>query len=130
MIVVKDGQVYQTPDVTETLNALKSKMTYAEKLDQEAAEKYQKPIEIEIVGDLPEFGSISADAKVRMQSMLEGVNAKTVISDFGSAAAGVATDIKDAATGAVDKITGGLEDTKDILILGALGLAVLLIVTR
>ena len=128
MIVVKDGQVYQTPDVTETLNALKSKMTYADKLDQEAAEKYQKPIEI--VGDLPEYGSISADAKVKMQSMLEDVNAKTVAAQFGSAAAGVATDIKDAAAGAVDKITGGLENTKDMLILGALGLAVLLIITR
>lgn len=97
MIVVKDGQVYQTPDVTEALNALKSKMTYADKLDQEAAEKYQKPIEI--VGDLPEYGSISADAKVKMQSMLEDVNAKTVAAQFGSAAAGVASD---AAAGVVN----------------------------
>lgn len=127
MIVVKDGQVYETSDVAASLDKLGVKMKYAEQLKKEAAEKYQQPI---IIGDIPEAGAISTDAKAKMAQMLEGVNAKTVISDFGSAAAGVATDIKDAATGAVDKITGGLENTKDMLILGALGLAVLLIVTR
>ena len=127
MIVVKDGQVYETPDVAASLDKLGVKMKYAEQLKKEAAEKYQQPI---IIGDIPEAGAISTDAKAKMAQMLEGVNAKKVISDFGSAAAGVATDIKDAATGAVDKITGGLENTKDMLILGALGLAVLLIVTR
>lgn len=127
MIVVKDGQVYETSDVAASLDKLGVKMKYAEQLKKEAAEKYQQPI---IIGDLPEAGAISTDAKAKMAQMLEDVNAKTVISDFGSAAAGVATDIKDAATGAVDKITGGLENTKDMLILGALGLAVLLIVTR
>lgn len=127
MIVVKDGQVYQTAEVSKALDSIKGKMTYIDQLEKEAAGKYQQPI---IIGDLPEAGAISTDVKAKMAQMLEGVNAKSVLSDFGAAATGVENDIKNAAAGAVDKISGGIENKKNALILGALGLAVLLIVTR
>lgn len=128
MITVKDGQVYQTADVTKALDSIKGKMTYIDQLEKEAKENYQQPIEI--IGDLPEYGSIATDTKAKMSQMLEGVNAKSIAADFGAAAAGVGNDIKDAAAGAVDKISGSFEAKKEALIIGAVGLAVLLIITR
>ena len=91
--------------------------------DEEKA-KYNNVI---VVGEVAPGPYVVKSVTDKMNEMTADLSAASVVKDVGAAAAGIASDVGAAAAGAV---SGAADGVKKALILGGLGLAALLIITR
>ena len=115
-----DGKIY-SDDPAGDFNALPDLLP---NISDEEKAKYNNVI---VVGSVSPGPHVVQSVTDKMKDMTADLSAGSVIKDVGAAASGIASDVGAAAAGAV---SGAADGMKKALILGGLGLAVLLIITR
>lgn len=113
-----DGKIYSD---SSDFNALPDLLP---NISDEEKAKYNNVI---VVGEVAPGPYVVKSVTDKMNEMTADLSAASVVKDVGAAAAGIASDVGAAAAGAV---SGAADGVKRALILGGLGLAALLIITR